>query len=102
MLQAELQKEREAKENMLAQLQLAAERELENSDLLQQLNTLQVCSHRLMQILAVFTTRVFSPVLARLIIHLLITWCSSETCQAIICLLLHAIVDAHDQLVLTQ
>ncbi|MCJ8746782.1 hypothetical protein PDJAM_G00145640 [Pangasius djambal] len=40
-LQAELQKERQAKENALAQLQLAAERELENTDLLQQLNTLQ-------------------------------------------------------------
>ncbi|MCI4392552.1 hypothetical protein PGIGA_G00147150 [Pangasianodon gigas] len=40
-LQAELQKERQAKENALAQLQLAAERELENTDLLQQLNMLQ-------------------------------------------------------------
>ncbi|XP_060762872.1 centriolin isoform X5 [Neoarius graeffei] len=40
-LQAELQKERQAKENALAQLQLAAESELENTDLLQQLNTLQ-------------------------------------------------------------
>ncbi|XP_058231272.1 centriolin isoform X2 [Hemibagrus wyckioides] len=40
-LQTELQKERQAKENALAQLQLAAERELENADLLQQLNTLQ-------------------------------------------------------------
>lgn len=48
-MQAELQKERQAKENVLAQLQLAAERELENTDLLQQLNTLQVCSHRQMQ-----------------------------------------------------
>ncbi|XP_053337253.1 centriolin [Clarias gariepinus] len=40
-LQAELQKERQAKENALAQLQLAAESELENTHLLQQLNTLQ-------------------------------------------------------------
>ncbi|KAK3514212.1 hypothetical protein QTP70_009471 [Hemibagrus guttatus] len=40
-LQTELQKERQAKENALAQLQLAAERELENADLLQQLNMLQ-------------------------------------------------------------
>ncbi|KAL7836778.1 hypothetical protein AOLI_G00280620 [Acnodon oligacanthus] len=40
-LQAELQKERQAKENALAQLQLAAERELENNELLQQLNTVQ-------------------------------------------------------------
>lgn len=47
-LQAELQKERQAKENALAQLQLAGETELENSKLLQQLTTLQVCSHRQM------------------------------------------------------
>ncbi|GAA6098348.1 centriolin isoform X4 [Tachysurus ichikawai] len=40
-LQAELLKERQAKENALTQLQLAAEKELENSDLLQQLNMLQ-------------------------------------------------------------
>ncbi|XP_062873585.1 centriolin isoform X2 [Trichomycterus rosablanca] len=40
-LQAELQKERQAKENALAQLQLAAERELENNELLQQLNIVQ-------------------------------------------------------------
>ncbi|XP_060739295.1 centriolin isoform X2 [Tachysurus vachellii] len=40
-LQAELLKERQAKENALTQLQLAAERELKNSDLLQQLNMLQ-------------------------------------------------------------
>ncbi|XP_066510889.1 centriolin-like isoform X2 [Hoplias malabaricus] len=40
-LQAELQKERQAKENALAQLQLAAERELENNELLQQFTALQ-------------------------------------------------------------
>uniref|UniRef100_A0A8C2CDW4 Centriolin n=1 Tax=Cyprinus carpio TaxID=7962 RepID=A0A8C2CDW4_CYPCA len=43
-LQAELQKERQAKENALAQLQMAADRELENTELLQQVNTLQVCT----------------------------------------------------------
>ncbi|XP_027001490.2 centriolin isoform X2 [Tachysurus fulvidraco] len=40
-LHSELLKERQAKENALTQLQLASERELENSDLLQQLNMLQ-------------------------------------------------------------
>ncbi|XP_043095142.1 centriolin isoform X3 [Puntigrus tetrazona] len=40
-LQAELQKERQAKENALAQMQMTADRELENTDLLQQVNTLQ-------------------------------------------------------------
>ncbi|XP_042612747.1 centriolin isoform X3 [Cyprinus carpio] len=40
-LQAELQKERQAKENALAQLQMAADRELENTELLQQVNALQ-------------------------------------------------------------
>ncbi|XP_016397491.1 centriolin-like [Sinocyclocheilus rhinocerous] len=40
-LQAELQKERQAKENALAQMQMAADRELENTELLQQVNTLQ-------------------------------------------------------------
>ncbi|XP_035385625.1 centriolin isoform X1 [Electrophorus electricus] len=40
-LQAEFQKERQAKESTLAQLQLAAEREMGNSELLQQLATLQ-------------------------------------------------------------
>uniref|UniRef100_A0A672NRV6 Centriolin n=1 Tax=Sinocyclocheilus grahami TaxID=75366 RepID=A0A672NRV6_SINGR len=43
-LQAELQKERQAKENALAQMQMAADRELENTELLQQVNTLQVDS----------------------------------------------------------
>lgn len=43
-LQAELQKERQAKENALTQMQMATDRELENSELLQQVNTLQVCS----------------------------------------------------------
>jgi len=42
-LQAELQKERQAKENALAQMHMAANRELENTELLQQVNTLQVC-----------------------------------------------------------
>lgn len=42
-LQAELQKERQAKENALAQMRMAADRELENTKLLQQVNTLQVC-----------------------------------------------------------
>lgn len=55
----ELQKERQAKENALAQLQLAAERELENADLLQQLNTLQVCSHRQMQFSVYINNRCF-------------------------------------------
>ncbi|KAG1957201.1 centriolin [Pimephales promelas] len=40
-LQAELQKERQAKENALAQMHMAANRELENTELLQQVNTLQ-------------------------------------------------------------
>ncbi|KAK2911620.1 hypothetical protein Q8A67_003753 [Cirrhinus molitorella] len=40
-LQAELQKERQAKENALAQMQMAADKELENTELLQQVNTLQ-------------------------------------------------------------
>lgn len=40
-LQAELQKERQAKENALAQMHMAADRELENTELLQQVNTLQ-------------------------------------------------------------
>ncbi|XP_052447896.1 centriolin isoform X2 [Carassius gibelio] len=40
-LQAELQKERQAKENALAQMQMAADRELENTELLQQVNALQ-------------------------------------------------------------
>ncbi|XP_072521346.1 centriolin isoform X2 [Salminus brasiliensis] len=40
-LQAELQKERQAKENATAQLQLATERALENNKLLKQLTTLQ-------------------------------------------------------------
>ncbi|XP_058630694.1 centriolin isoform X2 [Onychostoma macrolepis] len=40
-LQAELQKERQAKENALAQMQMAADRELENTELLQQVNILQ-------------------------------------------------------------
>ncbi|XP_073670868.1 centriolin [Paramisgurnus dabryanus] len=40
-LQAELQKERQAKENALTQMQMAADRELENGELLQQVNTLQ-------------------------------------------------------------
>ncbi|XP_053530297.1 centriolin isoform X2 [Ictalurus punctatus] len=48
-LQAELQKERQAKENALAQLQLAAERELENTELLQQLDTLQREKSNLME-----------------------------------------------------
>uniref|UniRef100_A0A673ILC1 Centriolin n=1 Tax=Sinocyclocheilus rhinocerous TaxID=307959 RepID=A0A673ILC1_9TELE len=42
-LQAELQKERQAKENALAQMQMAADRELENTELQQQVNALQVC-----------------------------------------------------------
>ncbi|KAF4074479.1 hypothetical protein AMELA_G00239790 [Ameiurus melas] len=49
VLQAELQKERQAKEDALAQLQLAAERELENTELLQQLNTLQREKSNLME-----------------------------------------------------
>ncbi|ROL42576.1 Centriolin [Anabarilius grahami] len=40
-LQAELQKERQAKENALAKMYMAADRELENTELLQQVNTLQ-------------------------------------------------------------
>ncbi|XP_048046040.1 centriolin isoform X2 [Megalobrama amblycephala] len=40
-LQAELQKERQAKENALAKMHMAADRELENTELLQQVNTLQ-------------------------------------------------------------
>ncbi|XP_067294103.1 centriolin isoform X2 [Pseudorasbora parva] len=40
-LQAELQKERQAKENALAQMHMAADRELENTELLQQVNTIQ-------------------------------------------------------------
>uniref|UniRef100_A0A672KSY6 Centriolin n=2 Tax=Sinocyclocheilus grahami TaxID=75366 RepID=A0A672KSY6_SINGR len=40
-LQAELQKERQAKENALAQMQMAADRELENTELQQQVNALQ-------------------------------------------------------------
>ncbi|XP_051962276.1 centriolin [Xyrauchen texanus] len=40
-LQAELQKERKAKENALAQMHMAADRELENTELLQQVNILQ-------------------------------------------------------------
>ncbi|XP_057176790.1 centriolin isoform X1 [Triplophysa rosa] len=40
-LQAELQKERQAKENALTQMQMATDRELENAELLQQVNTLQ-------------------------------------------------------------
>ncbi|XP_016341825.1 centriolin-like [Sinocyclocheilus anshuiensis] len=40
-LQAELQKEKQAKENALAQMQMAADRELKNTELLQQVNTLQ-------------------------------------------------------------
>lgn len=40
-LQAEVQKERQAKENALAQMHMAADRELENTELLQQVNTLQ-------------------------------------------------------------
>ncbi|XP_077087989.1 centriolin isoform X2 [Siphateles boraxobius] len=40
-LQAELQKERQTKENALAQMHMAADRELENTELLQQVNTLQ-------------------------------------------------------------
>lgn len=47
-------KERQAKENALTQLQLAAEKELENSDLLQQLNMLQVCSHGAMLTMCFF------------------------------------------------
>uniref|UniRef100_A0A8C1GB36 Centriolin n=1 Tax=Cyprinus carpio TaxID=7962 RepID=A0A8C1GB36_CYPCA len=42
-LQAELQKERQAKENALAQMQMTADRELENTELQQQVNALQVC-----------------------------------------------------------
>uniref|UniRef100_A0A671KF59 Centriolin n=1 Tax=Sinocyclocheilus anshuiensis TaxID=1608454 RepID=A0A671KF59_9TELE len=42
-LQAELQKGRQAKENALAQMQMAADRELENTELQQQVNALQVC-----------------------------------------------------------
>uniref|UniRef100_A0A671KCE9 Centriolin n=1 Tax=Sinocyclocheilus anshuiensis TaxID=1608454 RepID=A0A671KCE9_9TELE len=40
-LQAELQKGRQAKENALAQMQMAADRELENTELQQQVNALQ-------------------------------------------------------------
>nr|XP_055056552.1 centriolin isoform X4 [Misgurnus anguillicaudatus] len=40
-LQAELQKERQAKENALTRMQMAADRELENGELLQQVNALQ-------------------------------------------------------------
>ncbi|KAK7165153.1 hypothetical protein R3I94_003505 [Phoxinus phoxinus] len=40
-LQMELQKERQAKENALAQMHMAADRVLENTELLQQVNTLQ-------------------------------------------------------------
>ncbi|XP_073807662.1 centriolin isoform X4 [Danio rerio] len=40
-LQAELQKERQAKENALAQVRMAADKELENTQLLQQINALQ-------------------------------------------------------------
>ncbi|XP_051516853.1 centriolin isoform X2 [Myxocyprinus asiaticus] len=40
-LQAELQKERKAKENALAQMHMAADRELENTELLQQVKILQ-------------------------------------------------------------
>ncbi|XP_026068094.1 centriolin-like isoform X2 [Carassius auratus] len=40
-LQAELQKERKAKQNALAQMQMAADRELENTELQQQVNALQ-------------------------------------------------------------
>ncbi|XP_042580752.1 centriolin-like isoform X3 [Cyprinus carpio] len=40
-LQAELQKERQAKENALAQMQMTADRELENTELQQQVNALQ-------------------------------------------------------------
>ncbi|XP_056313140.1 centriolin [Danio aesculapii] len=40
-LQAELQKERQAKEKALAQVRMAADKELENTQLLQQINSLQ-------------------------------------------------------------
>ncbi|XP_051980347.1 centriolin-like [Xyrauchen texanus] len=40
-LQAELQKERQSKENALAQMHMAADRDLENTELLQQVNALQ-------------------------------------------------------------
>ncbi|XP_056602682.1 centriolin isoform X3 [Triplophysa dalaica] len=40
-LQAELQKERQAKENALTQMQMTTDRELEYAELLQQVNTLQ-------------------------------------------------------------